>query len=104
MQSRSSTSATTTILIVLIVIVTFPFWIGLLGGLFGLLTGMFGAVIGIVAGVFGALMGAVGAIFGSIFDWDWHYGRPFGFWNAKMLAIIITMLIVFFILIRPKKN
>jgi hypothetical protein len=104
MQSRSSTSATTTILIVLLLVFTFPFWIGLLGGLFGLVAGMFGAMIGILAGVFGALMGAIGAMLGWIFDWDWHYGGPFGFWNTKLLAIVLTMLIVFFILIRPKKN
>jgi hypothetical protein len=103
MQSRSSTS-TTTILIVLLVVFTFPLWIGLAGGLFGLVVSMFGAVIGILAGVFGALIGAIGGVFGWIFDWEWHHGWPFGFWNAKMLAIIITMLIVFFILIRPKKN
>lgn len=103
MQSRSSTSTTTTVLIVLVLVFTFPLWIGLIGGLIGLIAGVFGAAIGIVAGVFGALIGAIGGIFGWFFDWDWH-GWPFGFWNAKMLAIAITMAIVFFLLIRPKKS
>lgn len=104
MQSRSSTSATTTVLIVLLLVFTFPVWIGIAGGLFGMVVGMFGAAVGIIAGVFGAFIGAIGAMFGWIFDWEWHDGRPFGFWNVKMLSIVVTMMIVFFILIRPKKN
>jgi len=102
MQSRTSTS-TSTILIVVILVLTFPIWIGLAGGLIGLIAGMFGAVIGILAGVFGALIGVVGVVFGSAFDWNWHHSWPFGFWSSKLLAIAITMVIVFFVLIRPRK-
>jgi hypothetical protein len=86
-----------------ILVFTFPVWIGLAGGLIGLIAGAFGAVIGILAGVFGALIGAVGAVFGWMFNWNWHHGWPFGFWSAKLLAITITMVIVFFLLIRPRK-
>lgn len=106
MQSRSSSSSTTTVLIVLLIVFTFPFWIGILGGLFGIVVGVFGAVFGVIAGVFGAIIGVIGGLFGGIFHWGWgwpHHGWAFGFWSGKLFAIVLTMLIVFFVLIRPRK-
>ena len=52
-MSRSSS----TLLIVLLMIFTFPLWIGILGGLFGLVAGLFGAIVGLIAGLFGATFG-----------------------------------------------
>lgn len=106
MQSRSSSSSTTTVLIALLIVFTFPFWIGLIGALFGIVVGIFGAVIGVIAGVFGAIIGAIGGVFGGIFHWGWgwpHHGWTPGFWSAKLFAIALTMLIVFFVLIRHRK-
>ena len=88
MQSRSSSS---TLLLVLIIIVTFPLWVGLAGGLIGIVAGVFGAVIGIIAGVFGALFGAIGGIFGWIFDWSWPFD---GFFHWNIFSILILVLIV----------
>ena len=61
-------SSNSSVLVIILLIITFPFWIGILGGLFGLIAGVFGAVIGIIGAVFGAVFGAIGAVFG-IFDW-----------------------------------
>jgi hypothetical protein len=88
MQSKSSGS---TVLIVLLLIFAFPIWIGLAGGLFGLVVGIFGAVIGIIAGVFGAIFGAIGGIFGWLFDWSWPFN---GFFHWNIFSILIIALIV----------
>jgi len=61
-------SSNSSVLVLILLIITFPFWIGILGGVIGLVAGVFGAVIGIIGAVFGAIFGAIGAVFG-IFDW-----------------------------------
>ena len=88
MQSKSTGS---TLLIVLVIIFTIPIWIGLAGGLFGIVVGVFGAVIGVIAGVFGAIFGVIGGIFGWIFDWSWPFN---GFFHWKIFPILIIVLIV----------
>jgi hypothetical protein len=88
MQSKSSTP---TLLIVVLIICTFPFWIGLAAGMFGIVAGVFGAVIGIIAGVFGAVFGAIGGIFGLFFDWDWPFD---GFFHWNLFPLVILVLIV----------
>ncbi len=91
MQARSSTSA---ILITLLIILTFPVWIGIAGGLIGIVVGIFGAVFGIIAGVFGAVFGAIGGIFGWLFNWSWPFGGFFH-WNVfSILAIVLVVLLV----------
>ena len=73
-----SKSASSTLIVVLLIL-TFPIWIGVAGGLFGLMMGLFGAVIGIVAGFFGILGSVLGAIFGAIAEvFSWVFGGFFG--------------------------
>lgn len=55
-----------TIAIIAILMLTFPIWIGLLGGLIGLLGGSIGIIVAVVVGLFGALIGLVGAAIGCI--------------------------------------
>ena len=91
MQRKSSTS---TVLVVLLIVLSFPIWIGIAGGLFGIIVGIFGAIFGIIAGVFGAVFGAIGGIFGWFFDWDWPF-NGFFHWNiATILIIAIVILLV----------
>lgn len=85
MQTKSSTS---TVLIILLVILTFPVWIAIAGGLFGMTIGMIGAAFGIVAGVFGAVFGAIGAIFG------WLFNIPFGWTDWNLLPVILIIAVV----------
>lgn len=93
MQSRTgSSTTTTTILVVLLVIFTFPIWIGIAGGIFGLIAGIFGAVIGVVAGIFGAIFGVIGGIFGWIFDFD--LDCPFHFGGSKFFVIAAIVLAI----------
>lgn len=88
-MTRSNTrTGTSTILIVLLIIFTFPIWIGLAGGLFGLVMGLIGAAIGIVAGVFGAVIGGIGGAFGGMFGWHGSLGC-----NA-LLAVALVFSIV----------
>ena len=65
-----------TLLLALIVMFTFPIWIGLLAGGFGLVVGILGAIFGVVFGIIGAIFGAIGgifeAIFSGIFGWGHH--------------------------------
>ncbi len=91
MQSKSSIS---NVLIIMLIIFTLPIWIGIAGGIFGLIAGLVGAAFGIVAGVFGALFGIIGGLFGWLFDWQ----RPFSglvHWNTfTIVAIAIVIVLV----------
>ncbi len=88
MQHKNSTS---TVLIVLLIVFTFPIWIGIAGGLFGIVVGIFGAIFGIIAGVFGAVFGTIGGVFGWLFNWDWPFG---GFFHWNILTILIIAVII----------
>lgn len=88
MQSKSSTS---TLIVVLLVVFSFPIWIGIAGGLFGIIVGIFGAVFGIIAGVFGAVFGAIGGIFGWLFNWHWPFS---GFFHWNIFTILFIVIIV----------
>lgn len=95
MQSRSSTS---TVLIVLLIVFTFPVWIGIAGGLFGIIAGIFGAVVGIFAGIFGAIFGLIGGVFGWMFDW-----HPFTGWFNTPIFVIAAVVIVTVLITRSKR-
>jgi hypothetical protein len=90
-MTRSNNSS---LLIVLLIIFTFPIWIGIAGGVFGLIAGFFGACIGIIAGIFGAIFGAIGSVFG-VFDWfsfpHIHIG---GFRFFLVVAIIFAIVMM----------
>ena len=86
---------TSSILLVILLILTFPLWIGIVGGLFGLMVGLIGGAIGIVAGVFGAVIGAIGAVIGGIFGWafdDWHF--PFYHFNTFWVLVIVICVVL----------
>jgi MFS family permease len=90
-MTRTNTHSTgTTVLIILIIVFTFPLWIGILGGLFGLAMGLFGAVIGIIAGVFGAIIGGIAALFGGLFHWGWHSHFV---WNALLATLLVVAIV-----------
>lgn len=77
-MNKSTPSA----LLVIVLILTFPIWIGLLGGAIGLVAGFFGLVIGLFAGGVGLVAGVMGGIVGgiaSIFSWifGWHVEGDF---------------------------
>ncbi len=55
-----------TIAIVLLAIVTFPVWIGLMGGAIGLAGGLFGALIGICGAAVVSMVGVIGAAIGCL--------------------------------------
>jgi hypothetical protein len=120
MSTRTSSSGST-VFIVLLLIFTFPIWIGLAGGLVGILAGVFGAIIGVIAGIFGALFGVIGAVFGAIFgaigsvfgaifgvfDWnsygifDW-FSYPYVF--GVRFFLIVAMVFAVVLLINSKKR
>lgn len=100
-MTRSNTNSSgTTVLVVLLIIFTFPIWIGILGGLFGIVIGICGAVIGVIAGVFGAIVGGVASLFGGLFHWGWSDHNFF--WNV-LLATILAFAIVQLAKSRNKK-
>lgn len=107
-MSKSTSNA----LIIILLLLTFPIWIGIAGGLFGLAMGLFGAIIGIVAGFFGILGGVLGAIFGAIaevfswifggiFDWDVDYFPHFHFLRPLAFLLIVFAIVL---LSRPRKK
>lgn len=76
-------------LVIVLLIITFPIWIGIIGGLFGVMIGLIGGAIGIVAGVFGAVFGAFGAIFDVFFGhWHFHFST---FWFAVILICVVLL-------------
>jgi hypothetical protein len=89
MQTKNSTSP---VLIFVIVLLTFPIWIGIFGGIFGLVGGIAGGLFGIVTGIFGAIFGMIGGLFGWIFDWS--CGGPFGWWNTEVMVVLGIVLVI----------
>ena len=90
MQTKNSTSP---ILIAVIVLLTFPIWIGIIGGFFGVLGGIIGGIFGVITGIVGAIFGAMGSLFGWIFGWS--CGGPFGwFWNSEIYIILGIVLVI----------
>lgn len=94
-MARSSTNSA---LLIIILLLTFPLWIGLAGGLIGLIAGAFGLVIGLIAGVFGLFAGLIGGMFGfvgwvfdGVFDWDMH---PFNFVVSPFLLLLFIVAVV----------
>jgi len=97
MQARNSTSS---VLIIVLIVLTFPIWIGIIGGIFGIMVGLFGAVFGIVGGIFGAVFGGLSSLFGSLFGWGFW---SFGFLGCNFLTILFLVLVVA-LAIRPRKK
>jgi hypothetical protein len=90
-------SATYTVLIVCLVVFTFPIWIGIAGGLFGLAAGIFGGVIGIIAGIFGVMIGIIALPFKLLFGWGhggWfpHFHFP-GFLFLAGVILVVALLL-----------
>jgi len=77
-MSRSNST-----LLIVLLIFTFPIWIGIFGGLFGLVAGVFGAVIGIIAGIFGAIIG--------VFSWSLP-GFPFSCFTIIALIFFVVLI------------
>lgn len=102
--------STPTALLIIVLVLTFPIWIGLLGGALGLVAGFFGLVIGLfagavglIAGIFGGIVGGIASIFSWIFGWnvdaDFH---PFFFVFNPFLLFIVALLIA--IAVRKRKQ
>ena len=100
LMHKTKTQNSTGILIIIIAILTFPIWIGLIGGLFGLVIGGIGGMIGLVAGAFGIVIGAIGSLVGGIFSWG-HWGFDFG--GGKFVVIMLVVLLIA-LAIRPRKK
>jgi hypothetical protein len=92
MQTRSTNSSATTALIAVLLVLSFPFWIGIVGGLFGLIIGIFGGVIGAIGGIIGGIFGAIGGLIGWIFDWNFHF--PFFFGHSSFVTLVAIILLV----------
>jgi hypothetical protein len=87
-QSKSSNTSNH-LLIAIVLILTFPFWIGLLGGLIGLFFGGIGAAFGLVFGIIGGFFGIIGSIIGGAFSIvTWPFHMPSIFWIIAVIAVI----------------
>jgi hypothetical protein len=99
-KTKSASSGTNAILIAIIVIITFPLWIGILGGIFGLVIGGIGGLIGLIAGVFGIVIGTIGGVIGSIFSWGYW---DLGFWNGNFFIFFFVVLLIA-LAIKPRRK
>lgn len=91
-------STNNTALIIIVLILTFPLWIGIAGGLVGLVAGVFGLIIGLIAGAFGLFAGLIGGMFGfvgwvfdGLFDFDMH---PFNFVVSPFLILLFIVAVI----------
>lgn len=96
----TKTSSNTSVLVIILLIITFPFWIGIVAGFFGILAGIFGAVIGVIAGVFGAVFGAIGSVFG-IFDW---FSFPHIHLSGFKFFLVVAIIFAIVMMSRSKKS
>ena len=99
METRSTSS---TVLIVILLIITFPIWIGIAGGMIGLIAGLFGGAIGIIAGIFGAVIGGIASLFGALFHFSW--GSPFSHIGSIGMNLLIAMGIVAFVIMVTRRR
>lgn len=53
---------------IILIVLTFPIWIGLVGGAFGLIFGCIGGLLGIFGGGIGAIVSGVGSLIHGIFS------------------------------------
>lgn len=98
--------STSTALFIIVMILTFPIWVGLAGGLFGLVMGLFGGFVGIIAGIFGAIVGVIGAVFGGIFGiFNIQDNWPFIFhFSTFKFLLIVAIVFAVVMLSRPQKK
>ena len=92
MATRTSSSAST-VLIVCLMLFTFPLWIGLGAGLFGLVAGLIGGMIGIIAAMFGAVIGILVLPFKLLFGWGHGGWFPFFHFHGFLLMAGIILLV-----------
>lgn len=96
-----------TLLLALIVLFTFPVWVGLIAGGFGLVIGILGAIFGILFGIIGAVFGVIGslieAIFSGLFGWghNWNF-ISFPHFHLNGFGIAAIIIIVAVLLSRKK--
>ncbi|MEQ9592809.1 MAG: hypothetical protein RLN86_09435 [Cyclobacteriaceae bacterium] len=95
------TKGLSTILLAFVMLITFPIWIGLIAGGFGIVVGIFAAIFGVVAGAFGLVVGIVGGlldfIFSGIFGWgnyDLGFSFPHFHFNRFVLAAFVIVLAI----------
>lgn len=96
-MSTRTASSTSTILLTIVLILTFPIWIGIAGGLFGLVLGACGIVVGVFAAVFGAMIALVALPFKIIFGfghWGWHGFPHFHFGGLTFIVLIIIAALI----------
>ena len=87
---------TSSILLILLAIFTFPLWIGLIGGIFGLTFGLLGGLFGGIMGIFGAIIGGIA----SIVTWPFHgFHGPHGFHFLSHPGVWMTGLILVAVII-----
>lgn len=91
---------TSSLLLILVVIFTFPIWIGLAGGLFGITIGLAGGLFGMVMGLFGAIIGVVASVFKFLFMGvtgfhDFHGLHFFSHPAIWMTCLIVAAIIIF---------
>ncbi|GIL22088.1 MAG: hypothetical protein BroJett042_06010 [Bacteroidota bacterium] len=102
MQRSSSTS---TVFIILILLLTFPLWVGLGAGLFGLIAGLFAGLVGLIVGLIGAVVGIIAAIFKALFGWGaWHHGWHFDGPDMNAFTWFALLIIGALIITRNRKS
>jgi hypothetical protein len=82
--------------VIVLLVLTFPIWIGIAGGIIGVIGGIIGAIFGLIGGIIGAVFGVFGAVMGAIFDpWhdhQWHFHHFNGFWF--LVGVIVVAMLV----------
>ena len=84
----------TTVIVALLVIISFPIWIGLAGGIFGLVFGLIGGIFGLFGAILGAIFGAIGAMFEWIFGGMFHWHHFHGIHFSKLCVLGLVVLVI----------
>lgn len=90
-----------TIMVVFLCVLLFPVFIGIVGGIFGVIGSVFGGFVGLIGSLFGAIFGIIGALFGAIFGvFGWifgdhhHWHWPMDFFSGDLFAVLLVVLVV----------
>lgn len=99
-----------TIIGVFLCVLLFPFVIGIIGGILGLIGSVIGGIFGLAGGFLGAAFGFIGGIFGAIFGligwifngiFSWHGPFVFFQWNVFTITVLVFVILL---LSRSKKT
>ena len=96
--------AFTFLVIGFMLLLTVTIFIGIAGGVFGLIVGLIGGAVGLFFGLIGAIFGCIAGVFKAIFHVLFGWNSDFGFHHWHMNGYIFAALLVLIFVVASQKK